>query len=101
MTVLAYEFAGLGPAVLLVHAGIADRRMWDDQVDPFAGAGRVGTGRPPVPGAGPVIADVLAAGIPGAERVVLDGTAHLPSMERPVELNRVVLEFLAELDRSP
>ena len=24
--------AGWGPSVLLVHAGIADRRMWDDQV---------------------------------------------------------------------
>jgi 3-oxoadipate enol-lactonase len=45
------------------------------------------------------MADALAAGIPGAERVVLAGTAHLPSMERPAELNRVVLEFLAKLDR--
>ena len=47
------------------------------------------------------MADALAAGIPGAERVVLDGAAHLPSMERPGEFNRVVLEFLADLDRSP
>jgi len=47
------------------------------------------------------VADALAAGIPGAERVVLDGAAHLPSMERPGEFNRVVLEFLADLDRSP
>ena len=31
--------AGWGPAVLLVHAGIADRRMWDDQLGPFAAAG--------------------------------------------------------------
>jgi 3-oxoadipate enol-lactonase len=47
------------------------------------------------------MADALAAGIPGAERVVLDGTAHLPSMERPGEFNRAVLGFLAKLDRSP
>jgi pimeloyl-ACP methyl ester carboxylesterase len=47
------------------------------------------------------MADALAAGIPGAERVVLDGAAHLPSVERPGEFNRVVLEFLARLDRSP
>jgi 3-oxoadipate enol-lactonase len=47
------------------------------------------------------MAVALAAGIPGAERVVLDGAAHLPSMERPGEFNRVVLEFLATLDRSP
>jgi 3-oxoadipate enol-lactonase len=31
--------AGWGPTVLLVHAGIADRRMWDDQVGPLADAG--------------------------------------------------------------
>jgi 3-oxoadipate enol-lactonase len=47
------------------------------------------------------MADALAAGIPGAERVVLPGTGHLPSMERPGELNRVVLEFLGGLDRPP
>jgi 3-oxoadipate enol-lactonase len=45
------------------------------------------------------IADALAGGIPGAERVVLGGTAHLPNMERPAEFNRVVLEFLDKLPR--
>jgi 3-oxoadipate enol-lactonase len=39
MTALAHEVAGSGPTLLLVHAGIADRRMWDDQVGPFAAAG--------------------------------------------------------------
>jgi 3-oxoadipate enol-lactonase len=47
------------------------------------------------------MAEALAGGIPGAERVVLAATAHLPSMERPDEFNRVVLEFLAELAGSP
>ena len=42
------------------------------------------------------MADALAAGIPGAERVLLGGTAHLPNMERPEEFNRVVLDFLAK-----
>ena len=259
--VLAHELAGSGPALLLVHAGIADRRMWDDQMEPFAGAGWTviradlpGVGETPTP-SGPVatwatlrdlldhlgveqavvvgcslggraavdlalaapgrvralvlvgsglgghrfeeaalhrlwddsdaavergdleaaarieletwvagvgrgldavdpevrsraramllglygggeaeledleppaagrlgeitaptlvlvgdhdradiqaIADALAGGIPGAERAVLAGTAHLPNMERPGEFNRVVLEFLAGLDRSP
>ena len=37
--ILAHEVTGSGPALLLVHAGIADRRMWDDQVGPFADAG--------------------------------------------------------------
>jgi len=37
--ILAHDVTGSGPALLLVHAGIADRRMWDQQVGPFAGAG--------------------------------------------------------------
>ncbi|WP_017542635.1 alpha/beta fold hydrolase [Nocardiopsis prasina] len=30
-TRLAYDEAGSGPAIVLVHAGVADRRMWDHQ----------------------------------------------------------------------
>lgn len=30
-TRLAYDEAGAGPAIVLVHAGVADRRMWDHQ----------------------------------------------------------------------
>jgi 3-oxoadipate enol-lactonase len=41
------------------------------------------------------MADALAGGIPGARRVVLPGTGHLPNMERPATFNRLVLEFLA------
>ncbi|HYO89323.1 MAG TPA: alpha/beta fold hydrolase [Candidatus Limnocylindrales bacterium] len=33
---LYYEEAGSGPAVVFVHAGIADHRMWDDQWEAFA-----------------------------------------------------------------
>lgn len=44
------------------------------------------------------IADLLVAGIPGAERADLAGTGHLPNMERPDEFNRVVLGFLSGLD---
>ena len=33
---LYYEVAGSGKPVVLVHAGIADHRMWDDQFVPFA-----------------------------------------------------------------
>ncbi len=42
-------------------------------------------------------ADRLAQGIAGARKVVMVGTAHLPSMERPAEFNRIVLGFLADL----
>ena len=31
-----YELLGSGPPVVLLHAGIADRRMWDEQMGPFA-----------------------------------------------------------------
>ncbi len=37
----------------------------------------------------------LADGIPGAQRAIMPGTAHLPNMERPEEFNRIVLDFLA------
>src|SRR5215213_6500440 len=33
---IVYDVAGSGPAVLLLHAGIGDRRMWDVQVPAFA-----------------------------------------------------------------
>ncbi|MEP7356778.1 MAG: alpha/beta fold hydrolase [Anaerolineales bacterium] len=33
---LHYEIRGSGPALVLIHAGIADRRMWDEQVAAFA-----------------------------------------------------------------
>jgi pimeloyl-ACP methyl ester carboxylesterase len=33
---LYYEIRGEGPAVTLIHAGLWDRRIWDDQMEPFA-----------------------------------------------------------------
>lgn len=33
---LDYETAGEGQPLVLIHAGIADRRMWETQVEPFA-----------------------------------------------------------------
>jgi 3-oxoadipate enol-lactonase len=42
------------------------------------------------------IADRLATGIPGAERATIAAAAHLPSLERPEEFDRIVLGFLAE-----
>lgn len=38
--------------------------------------------------------DRLERGIPGARRIVMVGTAHLPSMEKSAEFNRIVLDFL-------
>jgi 3-oxoadipate enol-lactonase len=40
------------------------------------------------------IADWLTSWIPGARKVVVAGTAHVPSIERPEEFDRLVLAFL-------
>jgi pimeloyl-ACP methyl ester carboxylesterase len=38
---IAFDDEGTGPALLLIHAGIADRRMWRAQAAAFAGTHRV------------------------------------------------------------
>jgi pimeloyl-ACP methyl ester carboxylesterase len=38
----------------------------------------------------------MADGIKGAKKVILEGCAHVPSMEKPVEFNEIVLEFLSK-----
>ncbi|MCC6793466.1 MAG: alpha/beta fold hydrolase [Thermomicrobiales bacterium] len=38
---IAFDDRGAGSALLLIHAGIADRRMWDAQVAAFEGTHRV------------------------------------------------------------
>jgi len=40
------------------------------------------------------IAEKLAAEIPDARLTTIDGAGHLPSLERPDELNRLLLDFL-------
>jgi pimeloyl-ACP methyl ester carboxylesterase len=40
------------------------------------------------------ISELVASRIPNAQRVVLPGAAHMISMERPKEFNRLVLGFL-------
>lgn len=40
-------------------------------------------------------ADMLVAGIPGVRKATIHDAAHLPSMEKPQEFNRLVLDFLA------
>src|SRR5687767_12332988 len=33
---ISYEVRGSGPAVVFIHGGGFDRRLWDDQMDAFA-----------------------------------------------------------------
>jgi pimeloyl-ACP methyl ester carboxylesterase len=39
-------------------------------------------------------AEVMAAAIPDAKKVIIDDAAHLPNMEKPEEFNTTVLNFL-------
>ncbi|MGH3028299.1 MAG: alpha/beta fold hydrolase, partial [Gaiellaceae bacterium] len=55
-TTIGYDTAGNGPAVVLVHAGVGDRRLWDAQMEAFAEGHRVvrldlrGFGESAIPG---------------------------------------------------
>jgi pimeloyl-ACP methyl ester carboxylesterase len=55
---LYFELAGAGPPVVLIHAAIADLRMWDGQFGPFSSRFRTlrwdmrGYGRSPLPDEG-------------------------------------------------
>jgi pimeloyl-ACP methyl ester carboxylesterase len=43
------------------------------------------------------IADLVLAANPNAERVEIDGVAHMVNLERPEEFNRVVLGFFGRV----
>ena len=40
-----------------------------------------------------ITCDMVAAGIPGATKVMMPGVAHLPPMEQPAGFNALVLDF--------
>lgn len=41
-------------------------------------------------------ADLLANRVRGAKKIILSDCAHVPNMEKPLEFNRIVLEFLKQ-----
>lgn len=41
-------------------------------------------------------AEVITSRVPGSRRAIIKDAAHLPSLERPEEFNRLVLDFLTE-----
>ncbi len=47
------------------------------------------------------LSEELAAGIPGARLVVLDGAGHLSNLDRPAAFNAAVLEFLRAEQTAP
>lgn len=44
--------------------------------------------------------EAMAAGIPGARSHTFAGVAHMVDLERPAEFERLVLDFLAEVDAA-
>jgi len=47
-----------------------------------------------------LIADILAENIPGAEKQVVPDAGHLPPMEQPEQVNRLLVDFLGKAPRS-
>jgi diamine N-acetyltransferase len=47
------------------------------------------------------IADKLSMELPGARRIFMPGTAHLPSMEQPARFNAILRGFLDGLNAPP
>ena len=120
---LAYDATGDGPPIVLMHAWICDRRMWDDLVPLFARRHRVvrydkrGFGETEI--SEPVRysnrADVIAVldhlgidratlvGVSGGSAVALDTAARAAVAERSAQLagtSRHVYEGLFELAES-
>jgi pimeloyl-ACP methyl ester carboxylesterase len=102
---LAYDETGDGPALVLLHAGIADRRMWDDVLPALSDRRRVvrldfrGFGDTPLPD-GPFVyaADVLALlealGVERADVVGVSMGGHVAldlALEHPETVDRLVL----------
>jgi pimeloyl-ACP methyl ester carboxylesterase len=102
---MAYDVEGQGPPLLLLHAGIADRTMWDDVLPMLAERFRVircdlrGYGGTPLPD-GPFVyaADVAELlGLLGVERASVVGVSmggHVAldlALAHPVVVDRLVL----------
>jgi 3-oxoadipate enol-lactonase len=83
VNVLAYDVAGDGPGLLLVHAGVCDRRMWDGQFEDLARDHRVlrvdlrGFGDTPEATEPHTLGDDLAAAMDdaGLERAIVAGNS--------------------------
>lgn len=82
-------------ALVFVHSGVTDAREWDEVRAAFASED---TSAPDLWGTPDRVAAVLASFTDAATLVgtsfVIDGVAHLPALERPNEVARVIREFL-------
>jgi pimeloyl-ACP methyl ester carboxylesterase len=96
---------GQGPAVLLLHAGSADRSSWAGVAAALAVRFRVlrfdrWTYRGGHAGTSPAGADAMAAVLPRLDSmVVLDGQGHLANLRAPGEVAQVIAAFADRLAR--
>ena len=95
---LAAERSGSGDSLIFLHAGVGDRRMWP----PPSAYDRVAELNLPV---SVVWGDLdfphvaancryLVQTIPGAQGVEIRGSAHLPNLEQPETINKLIRSFL-------
>lgn len=114
---MAYDDAGSGDPVLLLHPGVADRRVWQDQWDPLAARFRVircdlrGFGDTPIPPGRYSNSDDVVALLDhlGVERAALVGSsfggrvALEVAATHPDRVSRLVLlcAAFAGLDPTP
>jgi pimeloyl-ACP methyl ester carboxylesterase len=63
---LAYDEAGIAPALVFVHAGLGDRRMWEPRLRALSARSRVGRCDGPMPDRDPAQPD------PAMWQMVLD-----------------------------
>jgi len=92
---IAYDTEGSGPAVVLIHAGVANRQMWDDQVAALKDAYRVI--RYDTRGFGETETDAVAFSNRGDIAAVLDHlgeeAAHVVGLSRG---GQIALDFTLE-----
>ncbi len=112
---LPYDEAGSGPAVVLLHAGVADRGMWSEHLEPIAAAGyRVlavdlpGFGEAPMSGSADPWTDVIETmDALGIERAALVGNsfggavALRAAVVAPSRVSALVLISAPPPDLSP
>ncbi len=90
-----YDIHGEGPAVVLVHAGVADSRMWEPQVGPFSESHTVVRTDLPGYGRSPVETDVVS--FSGSVREAMDAAGIDRAALVGVSLGgRTALEVAAE-----
>jgi pimeloyl-ACP methyl ester carboxylesterase len=91
---LVFERAWTGPA----HTELAADPPAKGRLHEVAVPALVVNGRADLPHIQEV-SGLLAEGIPGARRVDLDDTGHLPPVERPADVTALLTEFLAASTR--